>query len=199
MLFQISNPHSPLIPVLSPRDLRFWFHLLDLSAPVSWKALCKVQFKDKKQRRLVPRASRTNTPKEIIKPIQKLYYVLCIVWNEVLMIRKTLSSTQTTPLGGNCLLNHWVCTGTSDFVQNWMYHLLSTPVRPLFFPGQSVVSPFASYPRQILAYHTCTTSIPTPLSNQFKLQNIFKSAHWPAPLSLFNICPNHHHASHGHL
>lgn len=198
MLFQISNPHSPLIPALSPMDLRFWLHLLDLSAPpVSWEALCKVQFEDKKQRRLVPRASRKNTPKEIIKPTQKLHYVLCIVWNEVLMIRKTLSSTQTTPLGGNSRLNHWVGTGTSDFVQNWMYDLLSAPVRPLFFPGQSVVSLFASYPRQILAYHTCST--PTPLYNQFKLQNIFKSAHCPAPLSLFNFCPNHHHASHGHL
>ena len=49
--------------------------------------------------------------------------------------------------------------------------------------------------RQILVYHTCTISTSIPLSSQFNLQIISKSAHCLALLSLFNL----HHPSPGHL
>lgn len=53
--------------------------------------------------------------------------------------------------------------------------------------------------RQILVYHTCPISTSIPLSSQFSLQIISKSAHCLTLLSLFNFCPDLHHPSPGHL
>lgn len=52
-------------PALSTMHPRFWLCLFRPSgAPVSWKAVCEVQFENKKQRTMVRRASGNDTPKE---------------------------------------------------------------------------------------------------------------------------------------
>lgn len=114
------------------------------------------------------------------------------------MIHKILPSTQTTLLGANCSLNPRVSTGAETLCKTECITFPSKPVLSLLFPGQPVVSPFASCPGHKLGYHTCATSISTSLFNQLNLWNIFTSAQCP-PLSLFNSCPHHSHPSQGHL
>lgn len=52
----------------------------------------------------------------------------------------------------------------------------SVPSISLLFPGQTMASPFAGRPRQVLVYYACTTATSIPLPNQFDLKNIPKSA-----------------------
>lgn len=157
-----------------------------------------MQFGDKKQRRLVPRASRKNTPKEIIKPIQKLYYVLCIVWNEVLRFVKL--SLQPRPLflvATACRTIEYaqvpqiVCKIECSIFSLYLLYLFSFLVSQ-WFHHLPVIQ--GKYLRIILVLLLPKLFYPINSSSR-----IYSNLPCPAPLSLFNTCPNHHHASHGHL